>query len=46
MDFCKNCIFYGLVPEQERMMLSETSSCTLTDQYKNDYDSDERFVER
>ena len=44
MGFCKDCIYYGLVPEHERMMLSDTSGCTLTDQSTSDYDSCEGFV--
>jgi len=44
MGFCKDCIFYGLVPQQERMLLTDTSGCTLTNQFKSDYDSCERFI--
>jgi len=44
MGFCKDCIYYGLVPDRWRRLLSNVPGCTLTELPKSDYNSCERFV--
>jgi len=45
MGYCKDCIYYGMVPDRWRRLLSDVSGCTLTGYSKSDYDTCEKFEE-